>query len=132
MYLLDTNVVSEAFRGSPQATAWLGLPDSKPLYLSVITLGEIEKGVVFAQRRDPMRAARLAAWLQGLQAQYLDRILAVDESVSLVWGKLSAAKEHGDADVLIAATALVHGMTLVTRNVRDFAESGVKLVNPWS
>jgi toxin FitB len=132
MYLIDTNVISEAFRGSAEAAAWLELPDSKPLHLSVITLGEIERGIVLAQRHDLARAAKLAKWLKGLQAAYQDRILPVDEAISLIWGKLSSKKERGDADGLIAATALVHGMTLVTRNVRDFADAGVSLVNPWA
>jgi toxin FitB len=132
MYLIDTNVISEAFRGSPEAAAWLALPDSKPLHLSVITLGEIERGIVLAQRHDLARAAKLAKWLKGLQAAYQDRILPVDEAISLIWGKLSSKKERGDADGLIAATALIHGMTLVTRNVRDFADTGVQLVNPWA
>jgi toxin FitB len=132
MFLLDTNVVSEAFRGSPEALAWFELPGSRPLHLSVISLGEIERGVVLAQRRDVARAAKLAKWLKGLQAEYQDRILPVDQAISLEWGKLSSKKERGDADGLIAATALVHEMTLVTRNVRDFADTGVKLINPWT
>jgi toxin FitB len=132
MYLLDTNVISEAFRGSLEAVAWLALPESKPLHLSVISLGEIERGVVMARRRDIARAAKLAIWLKGLQAEYRERILPVDEAISLEWGKLSSKKERGDADGLIAATAVIHGMTLVTRNVRDFADTGVKLINPWA
>ncbi len=132
MYLIDTNVVSEAFRGSPQAIAWLNLPSSNPLHLSVISLGEIERGIVLAQRRDHGRAAKLSKWLSGLRAEYLDRVLPVDEKIALAWGKISATKERGDADGLIAATALVHGLTLVTRNVRDFENSGVTLINPWA
>lgn len=132
MYLLDTNVISEAFRGSPEATAWLALPESKPLHISVISLGEIERGVVLARRRDAARADKLAAWLKGLQSEYEDRILPVDVTISLEWGKLSSMKERGDADGLIAATAIIHGMTLVTRNIRDFANFGIELVNPWA
>lgn len=132
MYLIDTNVVSEAFRGSPQAKAWLDLPSSNPLHLSVISLGEIERGIVLAQRRDLRRAAKLSKWLSGLRAEYLDRILPVDDRIALAWGKMSATKERGDADGLIAATALVHGLALVTRNVSDFENSGVTLINPWA
>ena len=132
MYLLDTNVISEAFRGSQEAVAWLVQPQSKPLHISVITLGEIERGVILAQRRDAARAAKLAAWLKGLQSQFQGSILTVDTEISLAWGRLSSKKAQGDADGLIAATALVRGLTLVTRNVRDFADTGVTIVDPWN
>jgi toxin FitB len=132
MYLLDTNVISEAFRGSPQVKAWLDREDSKPHYMSVISLGEIERGVVLLQSRDSIRAEKLAKWLAGLRVEYSKKMLPVDEKVSMVWGQLSARKERGDADGLIAATALVHQLIVVTRNTRDFEYSGVKLINPWN
>ena len=131
MYLVDANIVSEARRGSPEATRWLRAVDPASVYLSVITLGEIMRGVAMRQSSAPQGAAPLALWLATLRQAHADRILSVTDRIALEWGRIAALRPRGDADGLIAATAIVHGLILVTRNVRDFEDLGVALVNPW-
>jgi predicted nucleic acid-binding protein len=131
MYLLDTNIVSYARMGANPAGKWLQSVATPLLYLSVITLGEVERGVAMKERKDRKAAEQLSAWLEGLRSTYVDRILPVTVQISIRWGRLSALRTRGDADGLIAATALVHGLTLVTRNTADFDDTGVALVNPW-
>jgi toxin FitB len=131
-YLIDTNVLSEARRRSVEATAWLRAVDPGVLFLSVITVGEIAKGIAVRERSDPVAAAALSRWLDGLRGLYADRILAVDDAVATAWGHLMARRSFGVPDGLIAATARVHNLTLVTRNVVDFTDAGVDVVNPWA
>ncbi len=131
MYLLDTNVVSDVQRRLPKPTAWLASVDPASISLSVITLGEIERGIVKQRKTDPDRAARLDVWLRELRRDNADRILAITEEVALAWGRITAGRTRGSADTLIAATALVHDLILVTRNVADFEGVGVTVVNPW-
>ena len=102
------------------------------MYLSVVTVGEVERGINRQRRSDPTFAQMLAAWLDGVLALYGERILAVDLSTARRWGRLSGALGHEGADLLIAATALEHGLTVVTRNVRDFAETGIDVIDPWT
>ncbi|MBZ9848545.1 type II toxin-antitoxin system VapC family toxin [Mesorhizobium sp. CA14] len=131
MYLLDTNVVSDVQRRLPKPTSWLASVDPTSISLSVITIGEIERGIVKQRKTDPDRAARLDVWLRELRRDNADRILAITEEVALVWGRITAGRTRGNADTLIAATALVHDLILVTRNVADFEDVGVTVVNPW-
>lgn len=131
MYLVDTNVLSEARRRSRQATRWLRSIDPNTIYLSVITLGEVMKGIVLKQRSDPVAAAPLFQWLVELQEAYADRVLPISDRVAIEWGRLAADRPRAMADGLIAATAIVHGKVIVTRNVTDFADAGVPVVNPW-
>jgi len=131
-FLVDTNVLSEARRRSPPAVAWLRAVDPEALFLSVITIGEIAKGVAIRERTDPTAAAALARWLGGLRQTYADRILPIDDSVATAWGQLMARRTFPVPDGLIAATARVHNLRLVTRNADDFAGSGVDVVNPWA
>jgi predicted nucleic acid-binding protein len=131
MYLLDTNIVSDVQRRMAKPTAWLTSIDPSSANLSVITIGEIERGIVKQRKVDPERATRLDLWLRELRRDNADRILAVTEEVALVWGRISAGGTRGSADALIAATALVHDLILVTRNVADFDGTGVTVLNPW-
>jgi predicted nucleic acid-binding protein len=131
MYLVDTNVVSEARRGTPEAVAWLRSVRSSSIYLSVITLGEIMKGVVMKEKNDPKAARSLAQWLQTLRHDHATRILPVTDEIALEWGRIAALRPRGEADGLIAATAIVHDLILVTRNVADFDETRALLLDPW-
>ncbi len=137
MFLLDTNVVAElrkAGDGKADANvvAWLSSVDAATLYLSAITLMEIELGVLRIERRDAAQGARLRAWMaHHILPEFLDRTLPVDAAVALRCASLHVPDPRSERDALIAATALVHGMTVVTRNVADFASPGVPLLNPW-
>jgi len=126
MYLLDTNVVSDVQRRLPKPIAWLASVEP----VSVITLGEIERGIFKQRKADPERAARLDVWLRELRRDNADRILAITEEIALAWGRITAGRTRGGADSLIAATALVHDLILVTRNVADFEGIGLTIINP--
>lgn len=132
MYLVDTNVVSEARRNSPEAVAWLRSAAPSSIYLSVITLGEIMKGIALKERSDRQAAGHLAEWLGKLRQDFSVRILPISDHVAIEWGRIAALRPRGDADGLIAATAKVHDLILVTRNVADFDDAGVSIVNPWA
>jgi len=131
MYLVDTNVVSEARRGSPQATGWLRSVDPASVHLSTLTLGEIMRGIALKRKSDPKAAGRLAEWLRKLRHDHADRILTVTDQISVEWGRIAAIRLRGDIDGLIAATAIVHDLILVTRNVANFEDTGATLINPW-
>ena len=131
MYLVDTNVISEARRGSPEATNWLRSVDPVTIYLSALTLGEIMRGIALKQKTDPKAAGRLADWLRGLRRDHASRILPITDRIAVEWGRLSAIRPRGDVDGLIAATAIVHDLMVVTRNVADFADTGAVLIDPW-
>jgi predicted nucleic acid-binding protein len=131
MYLVDTNVVSEARRGSRQALTWLRSISPDAVYLSSLTLGEIMRGVAMRRKTDPPTAERLGEWLDRLRRDHADRILPVTDRIALEWGRIAALRPRGDIDGLIAATAIVHDLILVTRNVRDFEDTRVALLNPW-
>ena len=133
MYLLDTNVVSALRRPdrSPVVVRWLENQRSTDLYLSVITVGEIERGFAQQRRLDPIFARELASWLDEIIGWYDDRILGIDVATARRWGQLSATIGHSSVDLLIAATALENGLAVVTRNVRHFESTGVRVVNPF-
>jgi predicted nucleic acid-binding protein len=132
MYLVDINVVSEARRGTPVAVNWLRSVDPQTVHLSVITVGEIMRGIAMRQKTDPRAAAHLAEWLQKLRHDHADRILAVTDQIAIEWGRIAALRPRGDADGLIAATAIVHDLIIVTRNVADFDDTRVSVINPWN
>ena len=132
-YLLDTNVISETrkTRADSGVMAFLSAADSGGLFLSVLTLGELRKGVAAKRRTDPVAADQLGAWADGIETTFADRMLPVDAATARRWGELSAGRSIPVIDTLIAATAISHGLTLVTRNTRDVESTGVPLVDPW-
>lgn len=137
MFLLDTNVVSElrTLRGrspEPNVVAWASKEEANTFYISAISIMEIEIGVKRLERRDAARGAILRAWIDGyILAEFSGRIIPIDAAVALRCAALHVPASAPLKDSLIAATALVHDMTVVTRNVADFASTGVRLLNPW-
>lgn len=138
MLLLDTNVVSELRKvrlgcADQHVARWADSVAATDLYLSVITIQELEIGVLLVERRDPTQGATLRAWLNGhVLPAFEGRILDVDTAIARRSARLNVPEPRPVRDGLIAATALVHGMTVVTRNVADFAPTGVAVLNPWS
>ncbi|MDK4733066.1 type II toxin-antitoxin system VapC family toxin [Rhizobium sp. CNPSo 3490] len=131
MYIVDTNIVSEARRGTPQAVSWLRSVDPLSIHLSALTLGEIMRGIALKQRSDPKAATHLAEWLRKLRHDHGSRILPVTDQIAVEWGRIAAIRPRGDIDGLIAATAIVHDLIVVTRNVGDFRDTGVSVIDPW-
>ena len=134
-YLVDTNVVSELRkkrRCDPGVAAWFAQVASEEIYLSALTLGEIRKGIESIRRRDEASAEVLDRWLHELAVVYGDRILPVDQAVAEQWGRFNVPDPLSMLDSLLAATASVHGMTLVTRNLKDVERTGVDCLNPFS
>jgi len=132
--LLDTNVLSELRRGercNPRVRRCALSTTQSELHTSVIVLGELKRGVERVRPKDPRFAAELERWLSRLIARMGDRILPVDQAVALAWGRIAAPRPVPPIDGLLAATALVHGFTLVTRNVKDIADLGVTYLNPF-
>jgi len=137
MYLLDTNVISEMRKvgdgkADPNVIAWFAGVKIWSCYVSVITLMEIEVGILRMERRDERQGARMRSWLEGrVLPEFSGRELAIDARVALRCARLHVPDPRGERDALIAATAQVHGMSVVTRDVGDFTALGVKIVNPW-
>ncbi len=137
MYLLDTNVLSELRKISIgkadlKVTAWAETVDAADLYLSVITIQELEMGILLLERRDVKQGKLLRAWMtRSVLTNFVDRILPVDVAVAQRSASLSVPDPRPVRDGIIAATALVHCMTVVTRNVVDFETTGVAILNPW-
>ena len=134
MYLLDTNVVSELRKAQadPAVVAWAHSIPAYKLYISAITLLEIETGILRIERQDPTQAAPLRNWLEAhVIPAFAGRVLSVDSIVARRCARLYVPDRSNECDALIAATALVHGLTVVTRNTKDFALSGAPLLNPW-
>jgi hypothetical protein len=134
MFLLDTVIISELRKRQADVgvVRWVSQQEEDQLHLSVVTLGEIERGIAKRRKGDPEFADALEAWLESLMRLYADRILPVSSGVARRWGRLSAQLGHEGADLLIAATALTHGLTVVTRNTSHFEPTGVRLVNPFA
>ena len=137
MYVLDTNVVSELRKvrlgkADAHVAAWAESVDAADLFVSAITLMEFELGVLSVERRDAAQGAMLRAWLeQHVLPEFSGRTLPIDTAVAQRCARLHVPDRRGERDALIAATALVHGMAVVTRNVADFKPTGVTIVNPW-
>ncbi|MGO9460303.1 MAG: type II toxin-antitoxin system VapC family toxin [Rhodomicrobium sp.] len=132
-FLIDTCVLSETRKRRPDTgvVQFLANADAVQLYLSVLTIGEMRKGIAKKRLTDPDAAGQIGAWAARIETDFADRILPVDVAAARLWGDLSAAGRAPVIDTLIAATALVHGLTVVTRNGKDFAASGVPVLNPW-
>jgi len=133
MYLLDTNVISAVRRPdrAPRVAAWLQGKPEAALFLSVITLGEIERGIRAQERGNPAFAADLRGWMDRTLRLFSDRLLPFGPEEARIWGRLSQDIGHGGADLMIAATALARGAVVVTGNVEDFRPTGVALENPF-
>ena len=134
MFLLDTVIISELRKRRPDAgvVRWISGQQDDQLFLSVVTLGEIERGIEKQRVIAPAFAQELAAWIENLSTLYADRILTVTPVIARAWGRLSARLGNDGADLLIAATALVHGLTVVTRNTGHFVPAGVSVINPFN
>jgi hypothetical protein len=132
-YLLDTNILSETRRkqSDQRVIEFLSATDASALYISVLTLGELRKGVAIKKRTDPDTAKRLGHWVDGLEYSFADRILGIDAATATVWGELSAQRPRPVIDTLLAATAIAHDLVLVTRNTADVQDTKVNLLNPW-
>ncbi len=133
-YLIDTNIISEVRKGAkcdPNVAAWYDALDDADIYLSVLVLGEIRKGVERARPSDPAQARALEKWLTTLVGSFAERILTIDQAVADEWGHMGARRPVSIVDALLAATAKVHGMTLATRNVSDVADLDAYFVNPF-
>jgi len=134
-YLLDSNIVSELRkreRANPGVRQWVAGVDDAELFLSVLTVGELRRGIESVQRRDRTRALVLNRWFHALVTGYEPRVLIVDRRVAETWGRLNAVASLPAIDSLLAATAHVHGLTLVTRNTRDVTRTGVPCLNPFT
>jgi len=132
MYLLDTNVISELRRNKPHGAvvAWLESVNDKDLHLSAVSIGEIQAGIEITREQDTDKAAQIEQWLKQVAATY--NVLAMDAEIFRVWAKLMhRTSETLYEDAMIAATALCHDLTVVTRNIADFRDFGVKLLNPF-
>jgi len=134
-FLIDTNIISEVRKGlrcDVNVAAWYASIDDGDLFLSVIVLGEIRKGIEQARSRDPAKAGVLEAWLTSVDAAFGERILPVDRAVADEWGRMSARRPIPTIDGLLAATAKAHHLTLVTRNDSDVADLGAHVLNPFT
>ena len=137
MYLLDTNVVSEFRRcskgkGHPSVNEWATSVAPNELYLSAITLLEVEMGILLKERKDPGQGAILRQWMnQKVLPAFEGRILPLDMAIALTCARLHIPDPKSERDAMIAATAITHQMTVVTRNIEDFKHTGAKLLNPW-
>lgn len=133
-YLLDTNVVSEVRKpqANPHVRAWFASVPGESLYLSVLTVGEIRRGMEQLRRRDPAQAAVFEAWLASLRQHYADRLLPVTTEIAEEWGRLNVPDPLPTVDGLLAATARVRGLVLVTRNTADLARTDVRVLDPFT
>jgi toxin FitB len=137
MYILDTNVVSElrkiqAGKADSNVAAWSDSVDAADLFISAIAIMELELGILSIERKDAAQGVLLRTWMkQHVLPEFAGRTLPVDTAVALRCARLHVPDKRGERDTLIAATALVHGMTIVTRNVADFLPTGVAILNPW-
>ena len=134
MYLIDKNVIAEVRKGrrcNPNVAAWYRATRDDELFLSVLVVGEIRQGIERMRPRNVRQATALEAWLEEILGSFGERVLPINESAAQIWGRLNAREALPVVDSLIAATAQAHGLTLVTRNVKDIKRSGVRCLNPF-
>lgn len=134
-YLLDTNVISEIRKGErcdANVAKWYASVDDGCVYLSVLLLGEIRKGIEQLRAKDPVRARELETWSSILSDRFADRVLPIDRGIADQWGRMSSGRRVPAIDALLAATAKIHRMTLVTRNVSDVTDLGADIFNPFA
>ncbi|MBR0867519.1 MULTISPECIES: type II toxin-antitoxin system VapC family toxin [Bradyrhizobium] len=138
MYLLDTNVVSElrkagSGKADPRVVSWLSAQDAASFFVSAVTLMELDLGILLVERRDPAQGVLLRTWMDDyVLPEFAERTVPIDKTVALRCARLHVPDPRPERDAFIAASALVHGMMIVTRNVADFEPMGVKIVNPWT
>ena len=134
MYLIDTVVISELRKSRPSVNVirWFRSQRDSDLFLSVVTLGEIERGIEKKRLTDPVFAMQLASWLESLTSIYGDRMLPVSPAIARRWGVLSGRQGNENIDLLIAATALTHGLKIATRNIKHFAPLEVGVIDPFA
>lgn len=134
-YLIDTDVISELRKGkraNPNVTSWFAALAAEDVYLSVLTLGEIRKGIESIRRRDPQAAKTLESWLGRVSEAHRDRVLPIDRSIAEEWGRMNVPDPIPVVDGLLAATAKVTGLTVATHNSDDFARTGASFIDPFS
>ena len=134
MWLLDTMVISELRKRNPDpnVVTWLSSAPEKSLFLSVVTISEIQHGIALQRNKDGLFAERLQNWLDEMIRNYGDRVLPVTPEIACRWGELTASVGHDGVDVVIAATALQHGLSIATRNERHFIPFSVPVMNPYN
>ena len=136
MFILDTNVISELRHGkpnqSPEVRRWAAQQSVSQLFMSAITILELEQGILSLERRTPAQGSALRLWLTGVRAAFSGRILPFTEHAATICAALHVPDPRSERDAMIAATALEHGFTVVTRNTADFVNTGAALLNPWS
>jgi toxin FitB len=133
-YLIDTNIISEVRKGKrcdPNVASWYEKIEDASLYLSVLVIGEIRKGIERIRLKDPVQATAIENWLVAVDKAFGERILPVDRAVANEWGRLTASRPLPVIDGLLAATAKIHRMTLVTRNTAEIADLDVHILNPF-
>ena len=134
MYLIDTNIISEVRKGrrcDPHVAAWYRAARDEELFLSVLVVGEIRQGIERLRPRNARQAVALEKWLEEIVGSFGERVLPVNERIAQIWGRLNARDVLPVVDSLLAATAQAHGLTLVTRNLKDIERSGVRCLNPF-
>ena len=135
MFILDTNVISELRQGKPNQSAevrrWAAQQSVSRLFMSAITILELEQGILSLERRTPVQGSALRLWLTGVRAAFSGRILPFTEHAATICAALHVPDPRSERDAVIAATAIEHGFTVVTRNTADFVNTGVPLLNPW-
>jgi toxin FitB len=134
MYLIDTNIISEVRKGrrcNPNVASWYRATRDDEVFLSVLVVGEIRQGIERLRPRNARQAAALEDWLQEILGSFGERVLPINERVAQIWGRLNVREGLPVVDSLLAATAEAHGLTLVTRNLKDIERSGVRCLNPF-